>query len=500
MIAMSNARLSVEIDGLEQSGIVECVTVRYRPRNRILPDHLLLLLAGYDFAIVTGLAFAAALFYQMIAIDDVRYLGLYAAVSVALALGFAVTAVLDDQYSVARLRLSSAAALRALGSFHIVFGVVVCMLFLTHITDVYSRVSLVLQYLSVSTGLIIARTIMVRVVRRAVESGSLEAKRIALVGPAGAGESFASNLPPSGSGIGIAANFELPPWALHELDGEKSDELQRISVSIVDSLRGSAVDDVILLLPWKAVATADILMHELASIPAGVGLLPEQNLFGLQSPEVSRLGENVILRLQRPPFSAVDQIAKRGFDIFVAASVLVVAAPLLIMIAALVKLDSRGPVLFRQRRHGFNRVPFWITKFRTMNCMEDGDVIPQACAHDPRLTSVGRVLRRSNLDELPQLFDVLRGKMSLVGPRPHALAHDRAYESKILSYTRRHNVKPGMTGWAQVNGFRGETEEDCKMAKRVELDLYYIDNWSLLFDIQIILLTIFSHTAFRNAG
>jgi Undecaprenyl-phosphate glucose phosphotransferase len=487
------------MDGSQQTATLETLAVRLRPRVRLLPSHLILLLASYDFAIVTGLSLVAALFHQGLVVVDTRHLELYLAVSLAFGSAFAILAAVDEQYSLARLQTARASALRALRSFHILFGVGVCVLFLTHITDIYSRGSFVLQYLAVSTGVVLARAVMVRAVRQAIQSGRLEAQRIALIGSAQPTEHMVARLRASGRGVGVVASFPLPAWALGELDENKSLELRRLANGIAASLRGSAVDEIVLLLPWNAITAINILMEELAALPADLGLLPEENPFGPRAPKLSRVGDSVILGLQRAPFSPVDQIAKRAFDLAVAGGILILAAPLLVMIAALIKLNSPGPILFRQQRHGFNRDPFRITKFRTMTCMEDGDVIPQACANDPRLTSVGRVLRSSNLDELPQLFDVVRGKMSLVGPRPHALAHDRAYESKIPSYSRRHNVKPGLTGWAQVNGFRGQTEEDWKMAKRVEHDLYYIDNWSLLFDIQIILMTVFSRNAFKNA-
>jgi lipopolysaccharide/colanic/teichoic acid biosynthesis glycosyltransferase len=165
----------------------------------------------------------------------------------------------------------------------------------------------------------------------------------------------------------------------------------------------------------------------------------------------------------------------------------------------MIRLDSPGPVFFLQRRYGFNQQMFRIFKFRTMTTLDDGDVIRQARRNDRRVTRMGRWLRRWNIDELPQLINVMRGEMSLVGPRPHALSHDREFEQRVALYARRHNVKPGITGWAQVNGLRGEIDSDDKIRHRVEYDLYYIDNWSLLFDLKILLYTVFSRSAYRNA-
>jgi putative colanic acid biosynthesis UDP-glucose lipid carrier transferase len=168
--------------------------------------------------------------------------------------------------------------------------------------------------------------------------------------------------------------------------------------------------------------------------------------------------------------------------------------PILALIALAIKLDSPGPVFFRQRRYGFNNNAIVVWKFRTMKAdmVRDDTVVPQATRNDPRVTRVGRFLRRTSLDELPQIFNVLRGEMSLVGPRPHAVAHNEQYAKIIDDYLSRHRVKPGITGWAQVNGLRGETDTPEKMRERVQFDLYYIDNWSFWLDLKIMALTPFA--------
>jgi exopolysaccharide biosynthesis polyprenyl glycosylphosphotransferase len=195
----------------------------------------------------------------------------------------------------------------------------------------------------------------------------------------------------------------------------------------------------------------------------------------------------------------MELLEKRAFDLLFASVALLLLTPVLAVVALLIKLDSAGPVFFLQHRYGFNQKPFRIIKFRTMRTLEDGPVVSQAKKDDPRVTRAGALLRRWNLDELPQLFNVIKGDMSLVGPRPHALSHDREYEQRISVYARRHNVKPGITGWAQIHGFRGETDTDDKMQNRVEYDLHYIDNWSLGLDLQIMIRTVLSSTSYRNA-
>jgi exopolysaccharide biosynthesis polyprenyl glycosylphosphotransferase len=195
--------------------------------------------------------------------------------------------------------------------------------------------------------------------------------------------------------------------------------------------------------------------------------------------------------IQRLALTSVERAVKRALDLIVSITAIVLSSPLFLIVAVAIKLDSPGPVMFRQRRIGLEAREFIIFKFRTMTVLEDGPVVTQACRDDRRVTYIGKFLRRSSLDELPQLFNVLRGDMSLVGPRPHALAHDDHYRVHIAGYACRHYVKPGITGWAQVNGLRGETASLKQMADRVKLDRWYISNWSLGLDLNILLRTCF---------
>ena len=231
------------------------------------------------------------------------------------------------------------------------------------------------------------------------------------------------------------------------------------------------------------------------TLPVESHIGPAHILHKFEEVKLSKLGPVTSLQLTRRPLTRTEIARKRLFDLVAAAVALIALTPLLIVVAALVWLDSPGPVFFVQRRYGFNLQPFRIIKFRTMRTLDDGPVIQQARQNDPRLTRIGRWLRRWNIDEVPQLFNVLTGDMSLVGPRPHALSHDREYEQRISRYARRHNVRPGM----QIHGYRGETDTEEKMRKRVEYDLYYIDNWSLWLDFKIMVRTVLSRSAYRNA-
>ena len=231
-------------------------------------------------------------------------------------------------------------------------------------------------------------------------------------------------------------------------------------------------------------------MGFLRSLSIPVYLLPDRNVAHFLGNRIINVGTTWTAELKRAPLSPGEQAVKRAIDILLASLLLLMLAPVMVLVALCIKLESRGPALFIQTRNGFNGRPFRIYKFRTMSVLEDGAVIRQATKNDPRVTQLGRVLRRTNLDELPQLFNVLAGDMSLVGPRPHAAAHNSEYEQIIANYAYRYHVKPGLTGWAQVHGLRGETQTIDLMAKRVEFDLWYINNWSLWLDLKLLFRTL----------
>jgi Undecaprenyl-phosphate glucose phosphotransferase len=280
----------------------------------------------------------------------------------------------------------------------------------------------------------------------------------------------------------FASNSILSPNA--------STKLGQLIQDVVEVTRQERIGQVFLLAPWDDWHFIERLMELLRIVAVPIYLLPDENVARLLGYRIVNVGTAWTAELKRAPLTALEQICKRAIDLLIASAGLVLLAPLMIVVAALIKMDSRGPILFTQTRDGFNGRPFKIWKFRTMAVLEDGAVIRQATKNDSRVTRFGRLLRRSNLDELPQLLNVIAGHMSLVGPRPHASAHNSEYEKIIASYAYRYHVKPGLTGWAQVNGLRGETRTLDLMAKRVEFDLWYIDNWSLLLDVQILLRTL----------
>lgn len=253
--------------------------------------------------------------------------------------------------------------------------------------------------------------------------------------------------------------------------------------------RAGKVDQIVIALPQTAERRAAEIARKLEQLPVSLHVvthIASDVVDTGPAHRVSSIGPVGLLDVKRKPLPEWCAFVKRTEDFVLGTALLLLAAPIMLLIAIAIKLDSRGPVLFRQRRRGLNHRIIEVMKFRTMTVMEDGVDIKQASANDPRITRLGRLLRRSSLDELPQLINVLRGEMSLVGPRPHALIHDEHWGELLESYANRQQVKPGITGYAQVMGWRGETETADKMQGRVEHDLEYIANWSLGLDLKIL--------------
>jgi putative colanic acid biosynthesis UDP-glucose lipid carrier transferase len=269
---------------------------------------------------------------------------------------------------------------------------------------------------------------------------------------------------------------------------------------LIHRLREQKVDEIIVALPWRAEAHLAQILDKLKSVAAEVRLCPEAVAFELPNLGYATVLGIPMLRILERPLTGWSTIAKGLEDRVLAGLLLSILSPVLLLIALAIAVDSPGPVLFRQKRYGFNNNEFLVLKFRTMRALAAADgAVVQARENDPRVTRVGRVLRRTSLDELPQLFNVLSGEMSLVGPRPHAVPHNIKYAGLFDGYLRRHRMKPGITGWAQVRGFRGEIQSPEDMRLRVQHDLYYIEHWSLLFDLKILFLTLLTGFAHRKA-
>ena len=258
---------------------------------------------------------------------------------------------------------------------------------------------------------------------------------------------------------------------------------------LVDMARGGAIDTIYITFPMRAEARIRNVLERLGDTTASVYIVPDFFVFELLHARWTNINGLPAVSVFENPLYGVDGLLKRGADLLFGSAILALAAVPMLAIAALIRATSAGPIFFRQKRYGLDGREILVWKFRTMICCEDGDQVKQARKDDCRVTAVGAVLRRTSLDELPQLFNVLEGSMSLVGPRPHANAHNEQYRSLIDGYMLRHKVKPGITGLAQVNGYRGETETLEKMEKRVACDHQYIREWSLAMDIKILLRT-----------
>ena len=367
--------------------------------------------------------------------------------------------------------------------------------FVTKTTEDFSRGWVLLFYVCGIFGVIGFEAMFRRLLRSLMAAGRITRRRMMLVGESDEIRRFASDPAMRRTGVRIVATIALPRIGAPS-ERETSDEVLAASVASARSLR---VDDVVILTDWSRAQLMERVLDAYSSLPAEIHLGASSVIGRFTDARVSRFSSLTALSLTAPALGPLQSMAKRATDVIGSALALALLSPLFLVVSLLIKFDSRGPVFFRQRRAGFNQHQFRIWKFRTMTTMDDGETVVQAQRHDPRVTRIGQYLRRWNIDELPQLINVLKGEMSLVGPRPHAVAHDLKYGKAIATYTRRLNVLPGITGWAQVNGSRGPTETEAAMRQRVEFDLHYIENWSIALDLYILALTLFSPKAFRNA-
>jgi putative colanic acid biosysnthesis UDP-glucose lipid carrier transferase len=297
----------------------------------------------------------------------------------------------------------------------------------------------------------------------------------------------------AGFGFCVKRNFFFPP------PNAAPRHRERVVARVIEYIRGSDIEEVVVGAEPNRWSELRSLVAELRVLPFPVSFIPLGTASEIFRRPSRELGNAICVELQRGPLTTFEHAAKRCIDVLFAGVALTALLPLLATVAVAIKIDSPGPILFRQKRCGFNGRRFQIYKFRTMSVLEDGPSIIQAQFADKRLTRLGTWLRRTSIDELPQLLNVLEGSMSLVGPRPHAVAHDNQFDKIVRNYAFRRRVKPGLTGWAQVNGCRGPTPTAASIERRVEYDLWYIDNWSFRLDVAILLQTPIEILHGRNA-
>lgn len=381
-----------------------------------------------------------------------------------------------------------------------VFVTLIGLAYFTQVSDSFSRFWVVTWFTTTLILFGILRTGLAYQVERWAKRGELDLN-IAIVGTGEPAAKLVRHLEATrSSGTAIVGMFSGG-------EASTSDEIAGYPVrgdvdDLLAYIRNNRVDEIIVAVPWRDDGNIREITAKLQTVAADVKLCPEEISLELPHLGYGEVAGIPMLKLSERPLSGWSVFAKGLEDRILGALLLIVFTPLFVAVAIAIKLNSKGPVLFIQKRYGFNNNEFAVLKFRTMRAAPDPapqEGVVQAQREDPRVTAVGKFLRRTSLDELPQLVNVVRGEMSLVGPRPHAIAHNEEYATVINEYLSRHRVKPGITGWAQINGFRGETQTLDLMRQRVQHDLYYIENWSVLFDLRILVMTLFVGFIHRNA-
>ena len=366
--------------------------------------------------------------------------------------------------------------------------------FVAKVSSSYSRLGMTVWFLC-TPALLMSSRLVVRGPLRWLRRHGANTRSVAVAGAGPLADTIVQRLEESGSfGVRLAGVFDD-----RAADGHEVSRLAGTLSDMVERARDGELDYVFIALPMRAEKQVIELVNQLADTTANVYVIPDLFVFDLMRARWTTLGGLPAVSVYESPFDGVSGWLKRAEDLALGTLLLALAAIPMAGIAAGVALTTPGSVIFRQRRYGLAGKLVEVWKFRTMTSSDDGAAVAQAKPDDARVTRFGRFLRAYSLDELPQLFNVLGGGMSLVGPRPHAVAHNEEYRRLIHGYMLRHKVKPGMTGWAQVNGWRGETDTLEKMQKRVEHDLEYVENWSLWLDLRILAMTVVTVLSRRNA-
>lgn len=458
-------------------------------------ESISLLLPLIDMLIILGCSLAGEVIYQLFGGDAPA--SLFAAGAVAACI-FDIRMESIGYYDIRlclQSRLETGQIIRTWG---ISVFILVLLAFLFKLGTVYSRAS-VAAFLLLSPGAIIGwRAVMKSLLRHGIEEGVIGRRKVVVIGEDKELASLDAQQLLNYFGVIEASRFILKD---HAQDYTLSAGDFSILKSAIDYAKASDTEEILLALSWRNTDALQAIRDELRVLPVPVRLLPDRALRTISGYRsfASALNLTFVIELQSAPLSYGARIIKRLMDVALGSIALVLLLPAMTVAAIAIKLDSPGPVVFRQRRTGFNGKSFVIYKFRTMMVQEDGATVTQASRWDPRVTRIGRLLRMTSIDELPQLLNVLRGEMSLIGPRPHALSHDDQFEKMMADYAFRRHVKPGITGWAQCHGARGATPSFKKISSRVDLDLWYINNWSVWLDIRILFMTVFEVLRFNRA-
>ncbi|MEX0645018.1 MAG: undecaprenyl-phosphate glucose phosphotransferase [Parvularculaceae bacterium] len=450
----------------------------------------------FDFMLVVGASMTvAAIYHNQVLLADFD-LQRYAAAGIVGATGLTGLLRRDGYYDFERLVSSSRMIRPIFARWIIVILGLIAFGYALKVTDSYSRFWLFTWAASTMVALLGVRVIAAAVLRRTARAGGIFARRVAVVGKTPVAEKFKALAESTDKAISVVGVYDV------NFDGAADAPAFKFDgnlAALARAARAGEIDDIVIAMPGAAPRDMDAVVARLSVLPVSIAICANAHWLNHTGGEIVRIGAAPLLSLYRRPLEGWGGFVKTLEDKILGSIAFIVALPAIAVIALAIRLQERGPVFFKQKRHGFNNEVFTIYKFRTMTVAEDGDEVAQARRDDPRVTPLGKFLRRNSLDELPQLFNVMRGEMSLVGPRPHALAHNHDYAQTIENYSGRHKMKPGLTGWAQVNGYRGETSENERMAERVRFDLEYIDNWSLWFDLKILVLTVAAVLFPKNA-
>ena len=377
-------------------------------------------------------------------------------------------------------------------------GVVLLDFSVLKIPDLYRAP--ILAWLVVAPSVLVFWRVTTHGILGYLRSQGLNSRRVAIVGAREMSVKLANTVIQTPSmGLTLLGFFDDRQPAGSRPLATKPQQVIGNLAQLVRLAKEGRIDVVYITLPLRAEQRIQQLVSELSDTTASVYIIPDLFLSSLMNTTWSNVGDLPVISIHETPFYGVDGWIKRLEDITLSLAILTVIALPMLLIALGVRLSSPGPIIFKQRRYGLQGQEIVVWKFRSMTVCEDEDVVQQATRNDQRITPFGQFLRRTSLDELPQFYNVLQGRMSIVGPRPHAVAHNELYRTLINGYMLRHKVKPGITGWAQVNGLRGETETIEKMRQRVEYDLEYIRRWSLSFDLKIIAKTVLGGFTGKNA-
>jgi putative colanic acid biosysnthesis UDP-glucose lipid carrier transferase len=440
------------------------------------------LVTGLDLLLIVVAGLVSATFYHELVFGSPGVLERSIAVALFVALIFVAITRLNNLYSPTQLLLWNVQLNNVIWIWCVTFFLLSGWLFVWKSGDDVSRGAILSFWGLGLLSLILQRAFVRLLIERALKSGALRGRRVVVISQnrAASDPNFTYRL--RRHGYDMVREFVI--------GNASSDVLDGILADTVGFLRGSDVEEVLLVVGGNELSQLSRIAEQLRVLPLAVTWVAD----GLTAELVRRpwfeMGPTVAIEMQKPPRSGAELALKRVIDIVLAGAALILLLPILFLVALAIKIDSAGPVLFWQTRRGFNGKRFRIAKFRSMKVLEDGDDIRQARRKDPRVTRIGAWIRKTSIDEIPQLLNVMRGEMSLVGPRPHAVAHDDQFIETVEDYAYRHHVKPGITGWAQVRGYRGETPTQESIERRVEFDRWYIANWSLGLDFMIMLRTL----------